>query len=46
VNTGHFRNGVVLAPASTRLLLDLMQKHAGFTDPAPYAIEKYVKSNV
>ena len=45
VNTGHFRNGVVMAPASTRVLLDLMQKQTGFTDPAPYAIEKYVKSN-
>jgi glycine oxidase len=43
VNTGHFRNGVVLAPASTRLLLSLMQKQAGFTDPLPYAIEKYIK---
>jgi glycine oxidase len=43
VTAGHFRNGVVMAPASIRLLLDLMYKHAGFTDPAPYAIDRYVK---
>lgn len=44
VNTGHFRNGVVMAPASIRLLLELMQKQVGFTDPAPYAVEKHMKS--
>ena len=43
VNTGHFRNGVVMAPASTQLLLDLMRRRAGFTDAEPYAIEKYMK---
>lgn len=38
VNTGHFRNGVVLAPASARLLSDLYTKQQPVTDPAPYAV--------
>ncbi len=37
VNAGQFRNGVVLAPASTRLLADLMLARAPILDPAPYA---------
>lgn len=43
VNAGHFRNGVVMAPASAQLLLELMQKHSGFTDTSPYAIDKYME---
>jgi glycine oxidase len=43
VNTGHFRNGVVMAPASVRVLLERMRMLPGFTDPAPYAIDKYVE---
>ena len=37
VNAGQFRNGVVLAPASTRLMADLMLGRAPILDPAPYA---------
>ncbi len=37
LNTGHFRNGVVMGPASARLLADRVLTHAGFTDFAPYA---------
>ncbi|MGA1562676.1 MAG: NAD(P)/FAD-dependent oxidoreductase, partial [Gammaproteobacteria bacterium] len=37
VNAGQFRNGVVLAPASTRLLADLMLQRTPILDPAPYA---------
>lgn len=37
VNAGHFRNGVVLAPASTRLLADLMLERVPILDPEPYA---------
>jgi glycine oxidase len=44
VNAGHFRNGVVMAPASVHLLLELMQKQSGFTDSSPYAIDKYMES--
>jgi glycine oxidase len=36
LNTGHFRNGVVMAPASAQLLVDCLLKRASFTDAAPY----------
>ncbi|MCG6887783.1 MAG: glycine oxidase ThiO [Proteobacteria bacterium] len=36
LNTGHFRNGVVMAPASARLLVDGLLKRDSFTDSAPY----------
>lgn len=38
VNTGHFRNGVVLAPASVRLLTDVLMKRTPILDPAPYQL--------
>ena len=37
LNTGHYRNGLVLAPASCRLLADLIVKRKPCVDPAPYA---------
>jgi glycine oxidase len=36
VNTGHYRYGVTLAPASAELLVDLMEGNAPALDPAPY----------
>jgi len=36
VNAGHFRNGVVTAPASARLLADLLLARPPILDPAPY----------
>ena len=36
VNSGHFRNGVVLSPASSRLLCDQMMDRTPIIDPAPY----------
>lgn len=36
VNAGHYRNGLVLAPASARLLADLLTGRAPCIDPAPY----------
>lgn len=36
LNTGHFRNGLVLAPASARLLADLMLARPTGLDPRPY----------
>lgn len=39
LNAGHFRNGVVTAPASARLLADLLLGREPVTDPAPYALE-------
>lgn len=38
INTGHYRNGVVLGPASCRLLRNLLLAEACDIDPAPYAI--------
>lgn len=37
LNCGHFRNGLVLAPASCQLLADLMLQRSPCVDPAPYA---------
>lgn len=38
VNTGHYRNGVVLAPASCRLLRNLVLGEASIVDAEPYTI--------
>ena len=38
VNSGHFRNGLVLAPASTRLLADLALGRDPILPPQPYAL--------
>ncbi|MFZ6048041.1 glycine oxidase ThiO [Pseudomonas sp. CR3202] len=37
LNCGHYRNGLVLAPASCRLLADLMLGREPIIDPQPYA---------
>lgn len=45
VNAGHYRNGVVLGLASTRLIADLMLRRSPILDPAPYApVAEYVAS--
>jgi glycine oxidase len=36
VNAGHYRNGLVLAPASARLLVDRLLQRPPLIDPAPY----------
>jgi glycine oxidase len=38
LNAGHFRNGVVMAPASARLLADLILGRSPIVDPTPYRI--------
>lgn len=38
LNCGHYRNGLVLAPASCQLLADLLLQRAPVLDPAPYAV--------
>ncbi len=38
VNAGHFRNGVVMAPASVQLLTDMMLERTPVIDPQPYRI--------
>ena len=37
VNTGHYRNGVILAPGSARLITDLMLGRTPWLDPRPFA---------
>mgnify|MGYP006193635623 CR=1 FL=1 len=39
LNCGHYRNGLVLAPASCQLFADLLLERAPIIDPAPYAPE-------
>lgn len=39
VNAGHFRNGVVLGPASARLMADLVLDRTPVVDPSPYTLE-------
>lgn len=41
LNSGHFRNGVVMAPASARLLADLVLGRNPILDPAPYGLRRY-----
>jgi glycine oxidase len=36
LNCGHYRNGLVLAPASCRLFADLLLERTPIIDPAPY----------
>jgi len=38
VNAGHFRNGVVMAPASAQLLVDCMLERPSFTPFEPYSL--------
>ncbi|WP_339868551.1 NAD(P)/FAD-dependent oxidoreductase [Pseudohongiella nitratireducens] len=37
VNAGHYRNGLVLAPASAELLADIVMNEVPGLDPAPYS---------
>jgi len=39
INTGHFRNGVVLSLASCQMAADLIQGQKPALDPAPYRLE-------
>lgn len=36
LNVGHYRNGLVMAPASAQLLVQQMQGQQTFTDPTPF----------
>ncbi|MES9878159.1 MAG: glycine oxidase ThiO [Candidatus Sedimenticola sp. PURPLELP] len=38
INSGHFRNGVVLGPASCRLITDIILQRTPILPPAPYAL--------
>lgn len=38
VHAGHYRNGIVLGPASVQLMVELIQGKTPFCDPLPYAM--------
>lgn len=38
INTGHFRNGVVLGPASAHLMADIITENCTIIEPEPYSI--------
>jgi glycine oxidase len=38
INAGHFRNGVVMGPASAELLTDIVLDRPPIVDPAPYVL--------
>lgn len=40
-NFGHQHHGLTLGPATGRLLAEMMTGEAPFTDPAPYAVERF-----
>ncbi len=40
INAGHFRNGLVMGPASARLLADLIMQRPTIVDPAAYALSR------
>jgi glycine oxidase len=42
LNTGHFRNGVVLGYGSARLLADMLLQRTPILDPAPYTPQRLV----
>ena len=48
LNTGHFRNGILLAPGSARLVADLILNRPPIVDPDPYQYKapKSASSNV
>lgn len=39
LHTGHFRNGLVMGPASTELVIQIIEGEAPVLDPAAYALE-------
>jgi glycine oxidase len=45
VHTGHFRYGVTMAPASSRLLAELISGETPFLDPTSYSWQAALKSN-
>jgi glycine oxidase len=39
LNSGHYRNGLLLAPVSARMLCDLIQGRPPLVDPQPYQLQ-------
>jgi len=42
INAGHFRNGLVMAPASAQLMTDLILKRPPIVNPEPYQLTRSV----
>ncbi len=40
LNAGHYRNGIVTAPASAKLLVDLLLSHQPSINPSPYQLHR------
>jgi glycine oxidase len=40
INAGHFRNGLAMAPASAKLIADLILQQAPSVDPEPYRLTR------
>lgn len=43
LNSGHYRNGVILGPASARLMADIILARDPIVDPGPYGLERAKK---
>lgn len=46
LNIGHFRNGLVCAPASARLIAELISGQTTFCDPQPYSLSSCSSSSL
>ena len=44
INAGHFRNGLVMGPASAQLMVDLLLNRPTAVDPRPYQLNRDGKS--
>jgi glycine oxidase len=44
INAGQFRNGLVLAPASVRLMADMLMATPSFMESTPFAIDKDISN--
>jgi glycine oxidase len=43
INAGHFRNGLIMGPASAQLMVDLILKRPTSVDPEPYQLKSHEK---
>lgn len=46
IASGHFRNGILLAPATARLLREVIEKQPLSIDPAPFRCDRFGLSSV
>jgi len=41
INAGHFRNGLIMGPASAQLMADIILKRPTKVDPKPYKLASH-----